>query len=159
MGKFKVVLLLPEGLIFLAMSKPEISITPAEEVTQAAGWLRTQLRAFNEQFLGVHQPTPIACVAKVDGEMVGGMLGTVVLDWLAVDIVYIEEAYRGTGLGTQLLMDLEAEGRRLGAKRAFVDTTSFQAEGFYTKFGYVEWGRFTDFAPGIDRIFLRKDKL
>ncbi len=141
------------------MDKPEVSIAQTEEIAEIGKSLRSGLRQFNEGFLGEHTVQSIASVAKIDGQIVGGMLGTVVLDWLAVDIVYLDAAYRGTGLGTQLLQSLEEEGKRLGAKRAFLDTTTFQAEGFYAKFGYVEWGRFTDFAPGIDRIYMRKDKL
>lgn len=141
------------------MANPEISLATAEEMPDINGWLRQHLRAFNAEFLGQSASTPIMAVAKVNDEVVGGFGGVVILDWLSVDIVFIAEEYRGNGMGTRMLLALEEEGRRLGATRAFVDTTSFQAEGFYAKFGYVEWGRFRDFAPGVDRIYMRKDKL
>ena len=141
------------------MNAPELVLAPAEEISEIGSWIRTNIRSFNEQFLGEHTAKHVATVAKVDGQFVGGMVGVVVLDWLSVDMVFLDEAYRGSGLRTKLLNLLEEEGRRLGATRAFVDTTSFQAEGFYAKFGYLEWGRFVDFAPGIDRIYMRKDKL
>jgi GNAT superfamily N-acetyltransferase len=140
------------------MNPANISLATDEEIPDVGSWLKKQLGAFNQAFLGPHKPKSIASVAKVGDQIVGGVLGVVVLDWLSVEIVFLDEKYRGQGLGEALLTALEREGQRLGATRAFVDTTSFQAEGFYTKFGYVEWGRFKDFAPGVDRIYMRKDR-
>jgi len=141
------------------MATPELYIASEGDITEVGAWLRQNLHAFNETFIGPHKALHISIGAKVDGQIVGAVAGVVFLDWLSIELVFLQERYRGQGLGRELLEKIEQEGRRLGAKRAFVDTTSFQAEGFYTKFGYQEWGRFRDFTPGTDRIYLRKDAL
>jgi GNAT superfamily N-acetyltransferase len=141
------------------MSPVKICLADSAEVAGIGSWLKAEIMAFNEAKLGPHPVSHIASVAKVGDQIVGGMFGIVVLDWLSVEVVFVSEEFRGQRFGESLLQTLEEEGRRLGARRAFVDTTSFQAEGFYAKYGYVEWGRFRDFAPGVDRIYMRKDSL
>jgi len=138
---------------------PTISVLDESEIKPSNEWLRKELKALNQKVLGEFKSVPICVVAKVDEELVGGIGGSVHLGWLSIDITYIAEQFRGQGLGRQLITEIEEEGRRLGAERAYVETASFQAEGFYEKLGYIAWGRFTDFAPGVDRIFMRKDRL
>jgi GNAT superfamily N-acetyltransferase len=141
------------------MDSLNLSIVTGDDKTELATWIREKLNSFNEKFLGPVRPSHFAAVAKVGDEVVGGMVGVAVLDWLSIEAVFLDEKFRGRGLGAAMLLTLEEEAKRLGATRAFVDTTSFQAEGFYAKFGYKEWGRFREFAPGVDRIYMRKDSL
>jgi GNAT superfamily N-acetyltransferase len=141
------------------MDSPTIDVLTGDATKDVGAWLRAELRLFNEGFLGKQHSLPLATVAKVGDELVGAISGVVILDWLSVDAVFIAEKYRGRGLGESLLRAIEDEAKKAGATRAFVDTTSFQAEGFYAKYGYVEWGRFREFAPGVDRIYMRKDAL
>ena len=131
----------------------------SEDVATVNAWPRQALHAFNEIHLGPYTNTPIGVLAKMGDQVIGGIYGGVLLGWLAVEQVFLDEQYRGQGLGRQMMNAIEAEAKRLGARRAFVDTASFQAEGFYAKCGYQVWGRFTDFAPGVDRIYMRKDDL
>jgi hypothetical protein len=44
------------------------------------------------------------------------------------------------GNGTAVLKLLEEKDRQLGASRSTFDTMGFQAEKFYEKNGYAEWG-------------------
>ena len=136
-----------------------ITAVTADDVKEPNAWLRKELHALNHQFLGEYKSEPVTVVAKVGDELIGGIAGSVHLGWLSIDVTYIAEDHRGKGLGRELMLAIEEEGRRLGATRAYVETASFQAQGFYEKLGYVEWGRFTDFAGGFDRVFLRKDQL
>ncbi len=129
------------------------------EVSEIEAWLHRDLHVFNETFLGPYGNQRVGVVAMADGQRVGGICGGVHLGWLSLDIVYLDEKFHRRGLGSQMVLALEAEARKLGATRVFVDTTGFQAEGFYARHGYQEWGRFTDFAPGVDRIYMRKDEL
>jgi ribosomal protein S18 acetylase RimI-like enzyme len=70
---------------------------------------------------------------------------------------YLPEELRGQAFGSRLLAAVEAEARRRGCKRAVVETSSFQAPGFYERHGYEEFGRVA-FGTGRDaRIFLRKE--
>ena len=89
-------------------------------------------------------------------KIVGGVIGATYWDWLYVNLMWVREDLRGRGFGRQLLEKAETEARQRGAKRAYLDTFSFQAPAFYKKLGYEEFGRLEDFPAGHTRYFLVK---
>jgi len=118
------------------------------------------LRTFNISFLGQYQSEPIAIdVLNDKGEVLGGAFGSVQLEWLFIEILWLPENMRHRGIGTTLLQFLEDSALRLGAKQATLDTMGFQAENFYKKNGYSEFGRIPNFASGYDRIYMSKNLL
>ena len=61
------------------------------------------------------------------------------------------------GLGKKFwFTPTEAEARSRGCEQIVLATHSFQAPGFYARFGYVEVGRVRDYPKGHDSIYLRK---
>ena len=88
--------------------------------------------------------------------MRGGLQGVIVGAWLAMDLVWVEEPFRGKGLGSRLLAEAEAEALRRGCKWAILATFDYQAPGFYSRRGYVEYARMEDFPWGSTRFQLRK---
>ncbi len=70
--------------------------------------------------------------------------------------IWVEPEARGTGLGSAILKQMEAEAVSRGATRAALDTFSWQAEGFYTKLGYTPYARLA-YPAGPERISLQKD--
>lgn len=91
-----------------------------------------------------------------DQVIVGGVLGEMFWDWLHIDLLWIPEDLRGQGYGHQLLVQIEEEARKHGAKNVFLDTFSFQAPDFYKKHGYQLFGELNDFPPGHQRYFFTK---
>jgi GNAT superfamily N-acetyltransferase len=89
-------------------------------------------------------------------KIVGGVIGATYWDWLYINLMWVREDLRGRGFGRQLLEKAETEARQRGAKRAYLDTFSFQAPAFYKKLGYEEFGRLEDFPAGHTRYFLVK---
>jgi N-acetylglutamate synthase-like GNAT family acetyltransferase len=71
--------------------------------------------------------------------------------------MWVQEDLRGNGFGEELLKAVEKEAKEKGAKFAFLDTFSFQAPGFYQKFGYQVFGELPDFPPGHQRFYLTKE--
>jgi ribosomal protein S18 acetylase RimI-like enzyme len=92
-----------------------------------------------------------------DQEIVGGILGETYWDWFYLDLLWVKEELRGQGFGSQLMAQAEEEARSRGAKNAYLDTFSFQAPGFYQKYGYQVFGELPDFPPGSKRYFFRKE--
>ena len=89
-------------------------------------------------------------------EVLGGVIGSTYWDWLYIDLMWIKEELRGCGYGQQLLSLAEDEARKQGAKNVYLDTFSFQALGFYQKYGYQVFGKLNDFPAGHQRYFLTK---
>ncbi|MBW0006064.1 MAG: GNAT family N-acetyltransferase [Hyphomicrobiales bacterium] len=90
------------------------------------------------------------------GEASGGLWGRTELGLLFLEMFYLPEALRGGGIGSELLGMLEAEARRRGCREAVVETSTFQAPGFYVRHGYTEFGRVPFTVEGEARVFLRK---
>ncbi|MBT3190511.1 MAG: GNAT family N-acetyltransferase [Anaerolineae bacterium] len=90
-------------------------------------------------------------------EIVGGILGEVYWGWLYVDLLWVKDELHGLGYGHRLLIKLEDEGRKLGAKNAYLDTFSFQVPNFYKDHDYQVFGELQDFPPGHQRYFFRKE--
>jgi len=92
-----------------------------------------------------------------DDEIVGGVIGATHWDWFYLNLMWINAEHRGLGYGRQLLKLAEEKARERGAKHAYLDTFSFQAPGFYEKFGYEVFGELKEFPPGHQRYYLKKE--
>jgi GNAT superfamily N-acetyltransferase len=131
-------------------------LTANREAGDSVIW--NNLVQFNLQFAEPDQHTLLGIFARNEmSELVGGLLGETFWRWLHVNLLWVHEGHRCTGLGTQLMARAEEEAIRRGCCHAYLDTFDFQAPGFYRKLGYSEWGVLEDFPPGHQRIFLKKD--
>ncbi|MGL4551891.1 MAG: GNAT family N-acetyltransferase [Gemmataceae bacterium] len=103
-------------------------------------------------------PEAFALVLRDEaGRAVGGLIGQLHWGWLRIDILAVAEPLRGGGWGRRLVAEAERAAGAAGCRRAWVDTFSFQAPGFYERLGYREFGRLPDYPEGQTRIFLAKE--
>ena len=115
------------------------------------------ISAFNTEMAGDDHGKNLCFVLEdPKGEVLGGVIGMTYWNWLYISLMWLPEELRGKGYGQQLLEMAEKEGRKRGAQYSYLDTFSFQAPGFYQKFGYLEFGRLEDFPPGHTRYFMMK---
>jgi GNAT superfamily N-acetyltransferase len=91
-----------------------------------------------------------------DGDLRAGLYGWTWGGCGYVDLLWVREDERGSGLGARLLTAAEAEIRRRGCDRVALSTHSFQAPGFYARLGYAECGRTPGYPHGHDDIHLVK---
>ena len=125
--------------------------SPAWEVIGSA------LTDFNTEQAGDEDAKRLCFVVRDDdGTILGGVIGVVYWDWLSLDLMWVREDLRGQGYGSQLLTRIEQEAQRLGARHVHLDTFSFQAPGFYQKYGYAVFGQLEDFPSGFQRIYMVK---
>ena len=89
------------------------TIAPAseEEVREIALWRR--MREFNYRIVGKYPEGQNVWLNAKDpqGNFVGGFRGEIFFQWLFVNILFVEEPYRGQGIGTRLLADARAVSR------------------------------------------------
>lgn len=115
------------------------------------------LVAFNaSQTDGEQQNNLLVTVRDDTGALMGGLLGATYLGWLTIQIVWLDDAARGKGYGSELMDLAEREAVRRGCPRAFVETLSFPALPFYEKCGYSVHSCLPDFPPGGARYSLTK---
>jgi GNAT superfamily N-acetyltransferase len=100
-----------------------------------------------------------AFAVDADGLLLGGCTGHTedVWHWLTIDLMWVDPAFRGTGLGRALLASAEDEARRRGCRWAKLNTWEFQAPGFYETCGYEVYGREVDYPPGHVNHLMRKE--
>ncbi len=95
------------------------------------------LTAYNAPFVGQTAVRPLGVfVRDAAGVPCAGLTGYTHGAWLFIQYLWVGAPLRGQGAGSGLLHAAEAEARRRGCTRAFVDTFAFQAPGFYQKQGY-----------------------
>lgn len=98
----------------------------------------------------------VLTVRDQQGKVAGGVVGATYLGWLQIQAVWLPDALRGRGYGTELMRLAEQEALRRNCPRVFLETLSFQALPFYQKLGYTIASRIADFPPGGARYALTK---
>lgn len=91
-------------------------------------------------------------------KMIGGVTGKLLLgQTLSIDILWVDENYRGQDCGTRLLTAIEEKAKELKSRLVVVDTFDFQALEFYQKNGYAVFGELADSPyPGNIHYYLHK---
>ncbi|WP_175906801.1 GNAT family N-acetyltransferase [Burkholderia seminalis] len=87
-----------------------------------------------------HDERTLEVVATTEGNgaVVGGLVASLLYDRLYVDLIHVDECFRGRGLGERLLLHAEAWARKNGASHAWLHTYAFQAPAFYLRCGYAQ---------------------
>ncbi|MFG3285124.1 GNAT family N-acetyltransferase [Streptomyces sp. NPDC048111] len=92
-----------------------------------------------------------------EGLLAGGLVGRTWAGWLHVELLWVDEAVRGGGLGSQLLARAEELARsERGCGFSRVETWDFQAPEFYRARGYAVVGVVPDYPPGVTEYTLTK---
>lgn len=146
----------PYGLDVEA-AKPKLSLS-SDPDHAARGAIFDELIAHNVGRAGPHGRTPLAVLMEHadTGEVIGGRWGRTSWRWLTIETLFVPEAHRGAGLGSEIVGLAEREAVRRGCVDAWVDTHSFQAPGFYERMGYRRLGEIEDYPPGHARVFVLK---
>jgi GNAT superfamily N-acetyltransferase len=140
------------------MISPMLTLTDKPTPAMRKAILDRLIR-FNEGRTGrkdAVRPLVITVTDPATDAIVGGLWGDTVWGQLRIDLLFLPDDLRGTGLGRRLIHDAEAEALRRGCRGAWVETYSFQARGFYERLGYTVFGTNPDYPPGHCQFFLRK---
>ena len=114
------------------------------------------LLRYNEEKMGKPRYRRFAVSLREKKKIVGGIVGEVWMTVLFIQLFWIDERFRGKGVGTKLIRKIEDEARRFGAIRSYVDTMSVQAPGFYRTCGYKAFGSIDGYPDGVTRHWLTK---
>ena len=121
------------------------------------GVVQAGLRAFNVARIGEPDEEPVQIFLRDEHDrIVGGLLGHVRWRWLYVAKLWIDEAHRGAGHGTALLITAESFAQARGCIGVYLDTFEYQARPFYEKLGYQLFGTLEGYPPGFRQYHLAK---
>ena len=142
------------------MNDVSIRMTDSVEESEKA-LILDPLVKYNEKFVASDYRPLAIFVSEKDAEtgaekVVGGVWAASYYGGMFLDVLFLPEKMRGTGLGTRLMKQMEDEAVRRGCHLIWVDTFSFQARGFYEKQGFSVFGTIEDFPRGQSRYFLVK---
>jgi GNAT superfamily N-acetyltransferase len=111
---------------------------------------------YNNEKMGKQKYKRLAVSLREGNAIIGGIVGEVWTTVLFIQLFWLEQRLRRRGFGAKLIKAIEDEARRFGATRAYVDTMSFQAPGFYRTCGYEEFGSLEGYPGGVTRHWLTK---
>lgn len=96
--------------------------------------LHRRLKQFNQAFFGSHRDYSLHI--EIDGMMAAGIVAASTFSTLEVEYLFVEEEFRGRGLGAKLLREAESRAAKDGIRYVLLNTYSFQAPDFYQAQGY-----------------------
>ena len=121
-------------------------------------FVNDSLASFNDEKVGPDNHELLNIVEYDDEKnVIAGLLGGTYWGWMHLDILWVDEKFRGHGVGSKLLAAAEEEARRRGCHSVHVDTMSWQAPEFYKKHGYKIISELDDIPLGNKKFHLVKD--
>lgn len=126
-----------------------------------ADLLRRGIKAFNEETVRDLEPSEEEKRFHVmardgEGSLQGGIRATCYWNTLHIELLWISETARGSGIGRKLIQKAEAFARDNGCENALVETTSWQARPFYEKNGYNHMATLPNRPKGHSSHYLTK---
>ena len=116
------------------------------------------LALYNEALAGRsghHMPLVLVLRSNTDA-IIGGLWSRISFTYLHIEMLFVPEALRNKGLGTQLLQLAERKAAERGCSGAWLQAYSFGAPDFYEHRGYNRFGELQDLPPGHKEVFLWK---
>ena len=135
----------------------EYSLHEDDDVDAVQAAVRDGIRSADPRDVGRRDWQPVAIAARApDGRMIGGVYGATMWSWLMIDGLWVDEALRGRGIGSDLLLRSEAIAIARGCLGSWLGTFDFQARAFYERHGYSVFAELRGFPPGHTHFHLWK---
>ena len=132
-----------------------MNFNPTKEETKK---VYDELICFNTEQVGADCHAPLNIVEyDENGNLIAGILGGTYWGWMYVDILWVREDHRRSGIGSKLLVEAEKEARSRGCHHVHLDTMSWQAPEFYKKHGYTVVGILPEIPKGNQKYLLMKE--
>lgn len=119
-------------------SLSEIQPATAAQAAAVAQGFQAFVSAQQPQLADESADIPLQWVISDGGVVIAGVLGRLFWQGLEIEVLWVAEAHRGTGLGRRLLRQAEDEARGRGAQVVYLRTA--QAAACYERCGYRHCG-------------------
>lgn len=92
-----------------------------------------------------------------DGVVRGGVIASTMFKVMHLEVLWVDENYRGQGYGSQLVLGAEQIGFEKGCITSQTWTFSFQGPEFYPTVGYERIGIYDGYPNGItEHVFMKR---
>ena len=98
----------------------------------------------------------ISFVMKDGAKIIGGCFCNTFSKCLYVDVMWLDEAYRGRGYGKLMISQAEKVGKENGCVFSHTCTFSYQSPEFYKACGYEVFAELRDYPDDVVQYFLKK---
>lgn len=136
----------------------EIELAPSQSDKDV---LRHGIARFNDETIDGLEPIDLeqrfhVMARDAAGVLQGGIRATCYWNTLHIELLWLSEDVRGSGIGRKLIDQAEAFAIENKCENAFVETTSWQAKPFYEKNGYRLMATLHDRPKGHSTHYLSK---
>ena len=136
----------------------EIELAPSQSDKDV---LRRGIARFNDETIDGLEPIDLeqrfhVMARDAAGVLQGGIRATCYWNTLHIELLWLSEDVRGSGIGRKLIDQAEAFAIENKCENAFVETTSWQAKPFYEKNGYRLMATLHDRPKGHSTHYLSK---
>lgn len=94
---------------------------------------------------------PFGFYALLDNQIIGGIIAHKKMEWLDIDILFVDENFRENKIGSHLINKAIEYCKEEGLIGIHLYTLDFQAKGFYEKKGLKLIAEIKDWPKGITR--------
>lgn len=132
-------------------------IEDGKDHQQVWKFLDDKLYDHNATALNKHDGSLFSKVALSEtNDIIGGICGWTWASACEIVFFWVDRSARHKGIGKELLQSAEEEAKKRDCSTILVRSFSFQAPGFYVKFGYRIEHIIENFPPGHLEYFLLK---
>jgi GNAT superfamily N-acetyltransferase len=118
--------------------------------------IRQKLSEYNSTFVQPDHHEKLCLTAKRDHQIIGGLVGGTYWNWLYIELFWVDENERSSGLGTSILAKAEEIAIKKGCKHAHLETHDFQSLDFYLNRNYQVFGELEDLPENHKKYYLFK---
>jgi N-acetylglutamate synthase-like GNAT family acetyltransferase len=127
---------------------------PARDDVQ---FIEDRVDEFNLARTGITDARLLSIMLRDDDDrVIAGVYGWTWGKCCEIRTLWVHQRLRGFGVGTRLMLTVEAEAHRRGATQIVLSTHSFQAPDFYRRLGFEPVGQVENYPAGHQSIYLRK---
>ncbi|MBQ6594442.1 MAG: GNAT family N-acetyltransferase [Clostridia bacterium] len=124
---------------------------------EQAADIEERLGAYDEDHITYKMNGCIRIGAEEDGELIAGLDACITaFRILYVSTVFVDPGYRGKGIGTRLMREMERRATAMGVNTIRLDTFDWQGKGFYEALGYTAVGHYDNAEDGYSEYFYLK---
>jgi GNAT superfamily N-acetyltransferase len=119
--------------------------------------IESQLEKYDIKNIGYKISDNINLGIKLSGKLIAGINASITAyKILYISTIFVDEEYRGNGLGKKLMETVESKAIELGVNMIRLDTFDWQGYEFYVKLGYELIGKYRNEIDNFCEYFFLK---